>query len=240
MNFDLNSHNQKNNNSNNNKNENEELSTLASLNKEGNNFNLINKDENNSKTKSQDSIKSQNSNITYGKIKVLKYDKNNDPLYVLGPDYIYFLIIIFLDLLVVVFFAIVQYCYSTLILRIFGLLLSFLQLFIYIYCSIKNPGFPKKAFQDPSLLNQPGGYFRRCKECGIIVDLRKFPGHCYNCKFCCEGFDHHCSWTTKCIGSGNVMEFRCFLGAFFILICYFAICAIWFEPSKNKCRINFF
>ena len=222
-----------------NKNKNDEISPIASLSNEQINHKSINNIDNNSKIISKD-IKTEIIKINYGKIKVLKFDKNNDPLFVLGPDYIYFFLIIFLDILVVIFLAIVQYCYSTIILRIIGLLLSFIQLIIYIYCSIKNPGFPKRAFQDPSLLNIKDGYYRRCKECEIIVDLRKFPGHCYNCKFCCEGFDHHCSWTTKCIGSGNIKEFRCFLGAFFILIFYFCICAIWFEPSRNKCRINFF
>ena len=219
-------------------NKNEDLSNLSKLKKEEIIHNLNNNNEIDSKI-NHNNEKDSNS-INYGKYKVLKFDKNNDPFLVIGPDYIYFFIIILLNILVVVFFAIVQYCYSTLIVRIIGLLLSFIQLFIYIYCSLKNPGFPKRSFQNPSLLNEKDGYYRRCRECGIIVDLRKFPGHCYKCKFCCEGFDHHCSWTTKCIGSGNIWEFRSFLGAFFILICYFAISAIWFEPSKNKCRINFF
>ena len=223
-----------------NSNKDDDLASLSELKKEENIKKLHTNNENNTKLKKNDNNELDNKPIIYGKYKVLKYDKNNEPLLVIGPDYIYFFIIIILNLLVIIFFAIVQYCYSILIVRIFGLLLSFIQLFIYIYCSLKNPGFPKKAFQDPSLLEEKEGYYRKCRECGIIVDLRKFPGHCYTCKFCCEGFDHHCSWTTKCIGSGNIMEFRSFLGAFFILICYFAISAIWFEPSKNKCRINFF
>ena len=118
--------------------------------------------------------------------------------------------------------------------------MSFIQISIYIYCSLKNPGYPKKAFQDPILLNEKGGYYRKCKVCGIIVDLRKFPAHCNYCKICCEGFSHHCNWTTKCIGSGNNKWFNSFLGSFFLLICYFAFSAIWYEPSKNKCRFNFF
>ena len=234
MNFELPS--QKSNNSN----EKEELSKLMELKKEENSPIQNHKNENNSKIKSQNNKELKNLEINYGKIKILNYDKNNDPFLVIGHQYIYFLIIIFLNILVIIFFAIVQYCYSNLIVQIFGLLLSFLQLFIYIYCSLKNPGFPKKAFQDPSLLNQKGGFFRRCKECGIIVDLRKYPAHCYKCKFCCEGLDHHCAWTTKCIGSGNNKEFKCFLFTFFMLIVYFGISALWFEPSRNKCRINFF
>ena len=176
----------------------------------------------------------------YGKIKILKYDKNNDPWLVLGPDYIYFIFLLFLNLLLVIFFAYVHYCYSSFIIRFFGMFLSLLELSIYIYCALKNPGYPKKAFQDPSLLKEPGGFYRKCRECGIIVDLRKMPAHCYDCKVCCEGFDHHCSFSTKCIGSGNNFEFKLFLTTFFILICYFGISALWFDPDYNKCRIKFF
>ena len=222
------------------KSKNDELSELSELNKEQSIPKQINPNENNSNIEKSNNNENKELQINYGKYKILKYDKNNEPFLVIGPDYIYFIIIIFLNILIIIFFAILQYCYSKLIVRIFGLILSFIQLFIYIYCTLKNPGFPKKTLQDPSLLNQKEGYFRRCRECGIIVDLRKFPGHCYKCKFCCEGFDHHCAWTTKCIGSGNSKLFKCFLCSFFILIVYFGISALWFEPSRNKCRIDFF
>ncbi len=223
--------------------ENDEISKLIDITEEKNLSSLKNYNVNDS---SKENLKNNNNNstcntkINYGKYKILLYDHNNEPLLVLGPDYLYFLLVIILDLILVIFLTIVHYCYATLIIRIFGLLLSMFQICVYIYCSLKNPGFPKRAIQDESLLNQKDGYYRRCKECGIIVDLRKYPGHCYVCKFCCEGFDHHCSFTTKCIGSGNAKEFKTFLGSFFILICYFAISALWFDPSSNKCRFNFF
>ena len=216
--------------------QNDELKQLSELKKEKN-IQKMNKDNNNKNDNSTSEIKPFNN---YGKIKILKYDNNNDPLFVLGPDYIYFFILIFLNLLIIAFFAYVQYCYSTLTIRFFGFLISLIQISIYIYCSLKNPGYPKQAFQDPSLLQEKEGYYRRCKECGIIVDLRKYPAHCYDCKICCEGFDHHCSWSSKCIGSGNIMEFRLFLITFFLLCTYFGISAIWFEPDNNKCRIKFF
>ena len=215
---------------------NDELKQLSEL-KNEENIQKINNDNIDTNNNNLSEIKPFNN---YGKIKILKYDKNNDPLFVIGPDHIYFLILLFLNLLVLAFFAFVQYCYSTLIIRFFGLLISFIQILIYIYCSLKNPGYPKKAFQDPSLLKEKDGFYRRCRECGIIVDLRKNPAHCYDCKICCEGFDHHCSWSTKCIGAGNILEFRLFLIFFFLVCTYFGISAIWFEPDNNKCRIKFF
>ena len=217
------------------KSQNEELSQLSEIKKEEN------------KLKNNDDIKEENNNIidnkpfnNYGKIIILKYDKNGDPWLILGPDKIYFFIIIILNLLVVIFFTFVQYCYSTFKIRFFGMLLSIIQISIYIYCSLKNPGFPKKAFQNPSLLKEQGGFYRKCRECGIIVDLRNNPAHCYDCKICCEGYDHHCSWTTKCIGANNIWEFRLFLTSFFILVSYFGVSALWFDPDNNKCNIRFF
>ena len=216
---------------------NEETTPLSDLKKEEN-------IEKNNTTKENINLPNTNSENkifeNYGNIRILKYDKNNEPWLVLGPDYIYFFILIFLNLLIIIFFAIVHYCYSSFLVRFFGMLLSILQLSIYIYCSLKNPGYPKKAFQNPSLLKEPGGFYRKCRECGIIVDLRKLPAHCNYCKICCEGFDHHCSWSTKCIGSGNNFEFRLFLISFFGLCCYFGISAVWFDPDYNKCRIKFF
>ena len=229
-----------------------EISELSKLKEQKEQTHKVNQNSDNTKSTQDNNNESENASNKfneesylstpnyYGTCKILKYDENNDPFLVLGPDYIYLILILFLNILLIIFFAIVHYCYSSLMVRIFGLLLSLLQISIYVYCSLKNPGFPKKAFQDPSLLKEPGGYYRKCRVCGIIVDLRNYPGHCYKCKCCIEGFDHHCAWTTKCIGSGNIKEFRLFMTSFFILLSYFGISAVWFEPSKNKCRIKFF
>ena len=72
------------------------------------------KNEENIQKINDDNIDTNNNNLSetksfnnYGKIKILKYDKNNDPLFVVGPDRIYFLILLFLNLLVLAFFVFV-------------------------------------------------------------------------------------------------------------------------------------
>ena len=40
--------------------------------------------------------------------------------------------------------------------------------------------------------------------------------HCPDCGFCVEGLDHHCPWSSKCIGEGNMTPFKCFL---FMTVC---------------------
>jgi hypothetical protein len=35
--------------------------------------------------------------------------------------------------------------------------------------------------------------------------------HCSECEVCIANHDHHCPWTSKCIGGGNIMQFYIFL-----------------------------
>ena len=141
-----------------------EISELSKLKEQKEEPHKVNQNSDNIKSTQENNNESENASNKfneesylstpnyYGTCKILKYDDNNDPFLVLGPDYIYLILILFLNILLIIFFAIVHYCYSSLMVRIFGLLLSLLQISIYVYCSLKNPGFPKKAFQDPSLL----------------------------------------------------------------------------------------
>ncbi len=51
--------------------------------------------------------------------------------------------------------------------------------------------------------------------------------HCIDCGICIEGmfyyiigFDHHCPWTSKCIGRGNIKYFYMFIISTFTLLLY--------------------
>ena len=35
--------------------------------------------------------------------------------------------------------------------------------------------------------------------------------HCSDCNVCVEKVDHHCPWSSKCIGKGNMNAFSAFL-----------------------------
>ena len=124
-------------------------------------------------------------------------------------------------------------------------LLCLIMYFIFI---AKDPGYKKNNQLEkdsegnyPLMLKVNEGMDVRnyCSKC--YIQKSNNIRHCFICDKCVEGFNHHCNWTTKCIGSGNNKWFNSFLGSFFLLICYFAFSAIWYEPSKNKCRLsNFF
>lgn len=41
------------------------------------------------------------------------------------------------------------------------------------------------------------------------------------------GYDHHCPWTSKCIGKGNLLFFRMFLGTTVLLIIYISVSSFY-------------
>ena len=50
-----------------------------------------------------------------------------------------------------------------------------------------------------------------CKHCKTIARKDVYTEHCSFCDYCCEELDHHCPWSSKCIGRGNMLCFKAFL-----------------------------
>lgn len=50
-----------------------------------------------------------------------------------------------------------------------------------------------------------------CRKCNIVMDLDKRVEHCTYCNICIFGNDHHCPWTSKCVGEKNIIMFRAFV-----------------------------
>ena len=63
-----------------------------------------------------------------------------------------------------------------------------------------------------------------CKDCKLIwqkdVELTE---HCTFCGYCVEGLDHHCPWSSKCIGDGNMNCFKAFLGSTVATLVYVVV-----------------
>ena len=53
--------------------------------------------------------------------------------------------------------------------------------------------------------------YKICEICNVIIDLDKGVEHCNNCNICIIGNDHHCLWTSKCVGRKNLYMFRAFV-----------------------------
>lgn len=45
--------------------------------------------------------------------------------------------------------------------------------------------------------------------------------HCSSCQVCVASYDHHCPWTGKCVGAGNILWFRIFVFTFLLLILFY-------------------
>lgn len=60
-----------------------------------------------------------------------------------------------------------------------------------------------------------------CSKCGFAVPRSSF--HCRDCDVCILGYDHHCPWTSKCIGKNNLCRFYTFLAFTPIFLVYISI-----------------
>jgi hypothetical protein len=112
----------------------------------------------------------------------------------------------------------------------FGLVIALIQLSAYVYTAMANPGIPKSEYETINY-GETGKNFRRCKDCKLLVNTEEKTYHCYECEICIEGniyiikyniivfigFDHHCPWTSKCIGAGNLKSFYVFVGFTMVL-----------------------
>ena len=113
------------------------------------------------------------------------------------------------------------------------IILNILQLLFFILACIKNPGLPKKSLQNELLLyNEPDRYIR-CQKCFFIIDQTKNYRHCDDCGCCCEGYDHHCPWTSKCVGKGNIFYFNGMIFMISIIFIYFILTFLFTKPKKK-------
>lgn len=96
-----------------------------------------------------------------------------------------------------------------------GILLILLTFYVFIQLLASDPGVLRKSSYESAsayqgmeqLFTSNGG--RECSICDIIQPAEAL--HCEYCHVCVDGYDHHCPWTSKCIGSKNLREFQLFL-----------------------------
>ena len=65
-----------------------------------------------------------------------------------------------------------------------------------------------------------------CNKCNAVMDLDKGVEHCYDCDICIIGNDHHCPWSSKCIGKNNIYMFRLFICSIFTHIGYLTVASL--------------
>ena len=97
-----------------------------------------------------------------------------------------------------------------------GISIYILLVIFHLLTSLINPGLPpKKYFLENFKMDQSDMQnYIICKQCKLVMDLNKGTEHCIDCNICVMGNDHHCQWTSKCVGKNNLM----FLNIFLILL----------------------
>ena len=162
-------------------------------------------------------------------------DKNGDPLVIIGPQWFMFLGLTFLVNSLVLF--VILYFYEEYETYELILGLSFLLFFQMNYTTtfIINPGFPKNS--EGRRTGFPENEYKFCSECKFYIRIKANVNHCFDCGICVEGYDHHCPWTSKCIGRRNKWFFYGFMGG--ILLC-FGFIVVSVTVTGTFCSRDFF
>jgi hypothetical protein len=121
------------------------------------------------------------------------------------------------------------------------------QFLSYTYVFLKNPGIPKnfltqQAKESIEKVEKVEKGFKYCNKCNIIINSSVKANHCHDCNICIEGkgfiyiiylgYDHHCPWTSKCVGQGNIISFYLFVTSTMLLFGYI-ILALSMIPMKK-------
>ena len=172
--------------------------------------------------------------LIYGKY-ITFYYKNSDPIFAIGPDWPYFIILFSLNIGFDIFILSMIWEHSFLSIRIMGIIMCLFQLFSYCAASIINPGLPKARYEYYATHPHKGNY-KKCRECNLWINLDRDTYHCYDCQCCVEGYDHHCPWTTKCVGRGNLYLFYIMLISTFMLFGFFILSVVLMSiyTTNNK------
>ena len=190
----------------------------------------------------QDNI---NNRSRKGNMKMFFYNELNEPLIVLGPDWINSLIMIILLIIVIFYYF---YFFKNTInstIRFYGIIISVIQICLYLICFLKNPGIPSKNlwienyFKNKSNDSNKNYSIKICKDCKIIIESTEHIEHCKICNICVMDKGQHILWIGKCIGRKNKYYYYCFIFMTCVLILYliFAFFSIPFykeNNSKNK------
>ena len=82
----------------------------------------------------------------------------------------------------------------------------------YFLAAVINPGIETNQVPNEDLENDQEYNF--CTTCKVYKE--KNTQHCEECEVCIQEYDHHCPWTSKCIGKGNLTFFYSFLASLLV------------------------
>ena len=153
-----------------------------------------------------------------GNLIIISEDEN-EIKYIIGP---LFPLLFLLNLTANIFILIVVYKNIPIIFKTIGNILNFIQIYLFIITSIKNPGLPSKDYEKQVYEeeNKTAKNFRKCKDCKLWINTDEKTIHCRKCGICIEGFDHHCDCINICVGKRNIKNFYLLILVSFLVIIY--------------------
>ena len=118
--------------------------------------------------------------------------------------------------------------YLNKIILLIGIIIYILFVIFHLITSLINPGIPTKEYflENFKIAESKTENYVICKKCKVIMNLDLGTEHCVDCDICVMGNDHHCQWTSKCIGKNNLLLFKIFLRLLFINILYLVFALI--------------
>ena len=124
--------------------------------------------------------------------------------------------------------------------RILGIILYLFFEFSYFLTAIMNPGIisPEYYLENYEVDKMNIKNYRVCRKCNVVMDLDKGVEHCSDCNICIIGNDHHCPWTTKCVGKNNIFMFKIFLVSIVLHIVFIFITTMIMSFAVNAEKHN--
>ena len=138
------------------------------------------------------------------------------------------------------FFYLGVYNYLNIVILTIGIFVYLFFFITYTLTCIKDPGIitPDYYMENYDVDKMKLENYRICKTCNAIRDLDRGVEHCIDCDVCIIGNDHHCPWSSKCVGKKNIFVFRLFTYSIFFHIGYllfaFFILAITADLNKKN------
>ena len=126
-------------------------------------------------------------------------------------------------------------------LRIIGIMVYLIFCYVYTYICVTDPGIPKKV--DEETVNKAKNKYLYCNLCNNWVNVESKTRHCSDCNICIEGHDHHCTWTSKCIGKKNLYYFYFLIFWICVMIIFYVIAFIiahenWYKYKKLQIKLK--
>lgn len=171
-----------------------------------------------------------------------------EPLIVVGPHWPFF---ICLNLFVSGICNLYFYFFWNIMYELprnIGIFLYITFLACYWFTALYNPGIPinrhvsliqednnslvdEKDFRKQKKKeNLPIPNKRICRVCNLVIDLNVKMIHCPDCDICVEELDHHCPWTSKCIGKNTIYSFYGFVISLFLLFFFLIFGLAFLKP----------